>query len=201
MVKVYAIEGVIPVVHPEAFVHPTAVLIGDVHVGPGCYIGPGASLRGDFGRIVLGTGCNVQDNCIIHSYPRQETVVEDDGHIGHGAILHCCQVRKNALIGMGAVVMDDAEIGEGAYVAAQAFVKAGFVVPPGMLAAGIPARVLREVGPEEQAWKKAGTAEYQRLTKRCLVTMEEVDALTAIEADRPALDMKEMPFLHQMKGR
>ncbi|MCW8952684.1 MAG: phenylacetic acid degradation protein PaaY, partial [Rhodospirillales bacterium] len=66
---------------------------------------------------------------------------------------------------------------------------------------GIPARVLREVGPEEQTWKKAGTAEYQRLTKRCLTSMEEVDALTAIEENRPALDMKEMPFLHQMKGR
>ncbi len=201
MVKVYSLEGVIPVVHPETYVHPTAVLIGDVIIGPGCYIGPGASLRGDFGRIVLAEGCNVQDNCIIHSYPKQETTLEKDAHVGHGAILHCCQVRENALVGMGAVVMDDADIGKNAYVAAQAFVPAGMVVPEGHLAAGIPAKIRREVSPEEIEWKTMGTHEYQRLARRCLETMHEVDALSEVDADRPTLDMEELPSLHVLKGR
>ena len=105
----YSIEGVIPVVHPSAYVHPTAVLIGDVHIGPNCYVGPNASLRGDFGRIVLLAGANVQDNCVMHGFPQQDTVVEENGHIGHGAVLHSCIVRRDALVGMNAVVMDEAE--------------------------------------------------------------------------------------------
>lgn len=201
MVKVYSIDGVTPVVHPDTFVHPSAVLIGDVIIGPGCYIGPGASLRGDFGRIVIASGSNVQDNCIIHSFPKQETVLEENSHIGHGAILHCCQVRENALVGMGAVVMDDAEIGRNSYVAAQAFVPAGMIIPEGHLAAGIPAKVRREVSPEEIEWKKMGTAEYQRLARRCLESIKEVDALSEVEANRPQLDMEELPALHVLKGR
>jgi phenylacetic acid degradation protein len=83
----YSIEGVIPVVDPTAYVHPTAVLIGDVIVGPGCYVGPNACLRGDFGRIVMKEGSNVQDTCVIHGFPSDDTVVEENGHIGHG---RCC---------------------------------------------------------------------------------------------------------------
>jgi phenylacetic acid degradation protein len=201
MVKAYSIDGVVPVVDPTSFVHPSAVLIGDVIIGPGCYIGPGASLRGDFGTIILAEGCNVQDNCIIHSFPKRETVLEKDAHIGHGAILHCCQVRENALVGMGAVVMDDAEIGKNSYVAAQAFVPAGMDVPAGHLAAGIPAKVRREVSAEEIQWKSMGTAEYQRLARRCLASMQEVEALSEIEPNRPRLDMEDLPPLHVLKGR
>ena len=104
----YAIDGVVPVVDPSAFVHPSAVLIGDVIVGAHCYVGPCASLRGDFGRVVLGPGSNVQDGCVIHGYPKQDTLVEENGHIGHGAVLHSCVVRRGALVGIKAVVMDDA---------------------------------------------------------------------------------------------
>ena len=127
--RVFAIDGVVPVVDPTAFVHPTAVLIGDVIVGPGCYIGPCASLRGDFGRLILQAGVNVQDTCVIHSFPEHDTVVEVNGHIGHGAVLHCCTVRRNALVGMNAVVMDNAVIGENSFVAACSFVKVGMEVP------------------------------------------------------------------------
>src|SRR5450830_1096489 len=139
----YSIEGVIPVVDPSAYVHPTAVLIGDVIVGPNCYVGPCASLRGDFGRIVLQQGSNVQDHCCIHGFPDNDTVVEVNGHIGHGAILHSCIVRRDALVGMNAVVMDEAEVGEQAIVAASAFVPAGTKVPPRTLMAGVPAKALR----------------------------------------------------------
>jgi phenylacetic acid degradation protein len=168
---VYAIDGLVPVIDPTAFVHPTAVLIGDVIVGPGCYVGPCASLRGDFGRLVLQAGVNVQDTCVLHSFPEHDTVIEDHGHIGHGAVIHCCTIRRNALVGMNAVVMDNAVIGESAIVAACAFVKAGMEIPARTLAAGVPAKVIRDLSPQEMAWKVEGTQLYQNLSQRCLKTM------------------------------
>ena len=164
--RVYAIDGIVPVVDPTAFVHPTAVLIGDVIVGPGCYVGPCASLRGDFGRLILERGANVQDTCVMHGFPGTDTIVGEDGHIGHGAVLHGCQVRRNALVGMNAVIMDNAVIGESAVVAACAFVKAGVEIPPRSLAAGMPARVIRPLADDEIAWKVDGTRSYQDLTRR-----------------------------------
>src|SRR5690242_12972796 len=104
----YAIDGLVPVVDPTAYVHPTAVVIGDVIIGPQVYVGPCASLRGDFGRLVLKAGSNLQDNCTMHGFPGSDTVVEENGHIGHGAVLHGCVVRRDALVGMNAVVMDEA---------------------------------------------------------------------------------------------
>lgn len=196
MVEVYAIDGVTPVVHPTAFVHPTAVLIGDVVVGAGVYVGPGASLRGDFGRLILGEGSNFQDNCVMHGFPGAETVVEADGHIGHGAVLHGCVVKRNALVGMNAVVMDGAVIGESAFVAAMSFVKAGFAVPARSLVAGIPARLRRELTDEEIAWKEGGTREYQALARRCRIGMERVTALTEEEPDRRKLDLSRVNPLH-----
>jgi phenylacetic acid degradation protein len=184
----YEIDGLRPVVDPSAYVHPTAVLIGDVIVGPGCYVGPCASLRGDFGRIVLGPGCNVQDTCVIHGFPASDTVLEENAHVGHGSVLHGCTVRRDALIGMNAVVMDEAVIGAGAFVAASAFVRAGLEVPPRTLAAGVPAKVLRELSDDELAWKLEGTRTYQRLTERCLATMSEVIPLAAVEPGRKRLD-------------
>ncbi len=184
MVKVYSFDGVTPVVHPSSFVHPSAVLIGDVIVGPDCYIAPGASLRGDFGRIVIGRGANIQDNCIVHGFPEYDTVVEDEGHIGHGAILHCCHIGRNALVGMNAVVMDKAVVGESAIVAAMAFVKAGMVVPARTLVAGIPARIVRQLTEQEMAWKVEGTALYQQLAQRSFASMRVTEALTEVEADR-----------------
>ena len=200
MPRVYAIDGMVPVVDPSSFVHPTASLIGDVIIGPDCYIGPGASLRGDFGRIVMHRGCNFQDNCIAHGFPDTDTVMEEDAHIGHGAILHCCTIRKNALIGMNAVVLDGAEVGESAFVAAMAFVKAGMKVPPRTLVAGIPGKVVRDLTEKEIAWKGEGTREYQTLTKRCLVSFQEVEALTAPEAGRKRLDISIVQPLYKLKG-
>lgn len=191
----YSIDGVIPVVDPSAYVHPTAVLIGDVIVGPHCYVGPCASLRGDFGRIVLEEGSNVQDHCCIHGFPENDTVVEVNGHIGHGAILHSCIVRRDALVGMNAVVMDEAEIGEKAIVAACAFVPAGMKVPPRSLVAGIPAKVKRELSDEEIAWKLEGTRTYQALTVRSLASLHEVAPLAQVEAGRPRLPQADVRSL------
>lgn len=183
----YEIDGVIPVVDPTAFVHPTATLIGDVIVGPGCYVAPGASLRGDFGRIVLERGSNLQDCCVMHGFPGTDTKVEEDGHIGHGAILHGCIVGKNAMVGMNAVIMDEAVVGESSIVAACAFVKAGMVIPPRSLAVGTPAKVLRSLTDEEIEWKMSGTRSYQRLTLRSLRTMKEVAPLVAAESGRKSV--------------
>ena len=166
--QVYSIDGITPVVDPAAFVHPSAVLIGDVIVGAGCYIGPCASLRGDFGHIEVRAGANIQDSCILHGFPGLGTVVEEDGHIGHGAVLHGCTVQRNALVGMNAVVNDHAVVGESSIVAAMAFVKAQMVIPPRTLAAGIPARVVRALTDMELAWKVEGTEQYQELARRSL---------------------------------
>ncbi|MFV3126751.1 phenylacetic acid degradation protein PaaY [Niveispirillum sp. KHB5.9] len=190
----YRFDGLVPVVDPTAFVHPTAVLIGDVIIGPGCYIGPGASLRGDFGRLVVERGANVQDNCVMHSFPGADAVVEEDGHIGHGAVLHGCRIGRNALVGMNAVVMDNAVVGADALVAAMSFVKAGMQVPPRMLVAGTPARVIRELSPQEIDWKIRGTAEYHDLTRRCLATLAEVPPLPEMEKDRPRLGGDHVPL-------
>lgn len=187
MVKVYAIDGIVPVVHPTAFVHPTAVLIGDVIVGPGVYIGPLASLRGDFGRIELRENSNVQDSCVIHGVNENDTVVDIDGHIGHSAVLHGCTVGRNALVGMNAVVMDQAVVGEDSIVAAMAFVKVGMNIAPRSLVVGAPARVLRELSDKEIAHKSFGTRQYQRLTQRSLASMQCVDALQEVSPDRPRL--------------
>jgi phenylacetic acid degradation protein len=198
--RTYSLEGVRPVIHPSAFVHPTAVLIGDAIVGPRCYVGPGAAMRGDFGRVMLEEGANLQDNCIMHAFPGVDCVIEVDGHIGHGAILHGCRVGRNALVGMNSVVMDGAVIGDSAMVAAMAFVKAGFVVPPRTLVAGTPAKILRELGDEEIAWKEEGTRDYQRLAERCHASLRECEPLTEEEADRPKLDAGNSIPLFLKKG-
>jgi phenylacetic acid degradation protein len=198
---VYAFEGFTPVVDPSAFVHPLAVLIGDVLVGPNCYVAPGASLRGDFGRILLGAGSNVQDNCVLHSFPGQDVRLEEESHVGHGAVLHGCSVRRGALIGIHAVVMDGVEVGEEAFVGASSFVRAGFVVPPRTLVTGVPARVVRELRAEELAWKATGTREYQELAARCLASLREAAPLAAAEPDRPVRATSKIVPLHTIERK
>jgi phenylacetic acid degradation protein len=199
--KVYAIDGIVPVVDPTAYVHPSAVLIGDVIVGPDCYVGPCACLRGDFGRLILERGSNLQDTCVMHGFPGTDTVVEEDGHIGHGAVLHGCRVGRNALVGMNTVIMDNAVIGESSIVAAAAFVKAGVEIPPRMLVAGVPAKAIRPLTDEEMRWKSAGTATYQDLTRRSLATMEETVPLTAVETDRKRIHMPDVVPLVELRRR
>ncbi|HEX9278780.1 MAG TPA: phenylacetic acid degradation protein PaaY [Casimicrobiaceae bacterium] len=199
--RVWSINGLTPVVAKGAFVHASAVLIGDVLVGAGCYIGPSASLRGDFGRIRVCAGANLQDCCVMHGFPGTDTVVEEGGHIGHGAILHGCMVQKNALVGMNAVVNDNAVIGESAIVAAMAFVKAGMVVPPRTLVAGVPAKVVRALTDQELAWKIEGTRSYQELARRSLATMRETEALTAPEPGRKRIELPELLPLSTIKAK
>jgi phenylacetic acid degradation protein len=180
----YSIDGVIPVVDRTAFVHPDAVLIGDVRVGAGCYVGPHASLRGDMGVIDVQEGANIQDGCVLHCFPGQRTLVEPNGHVGHAAVLHGCTVRRDALIGIGAVVMDNAVVGRRAFVGAHSFVSAGTTIRDAWLAIGTPAREVRELTDSELTWKANGTAVYQQLAERSRAT------LTAVA---PLLELGEHP--------
>jgi len=184
-VACYEIDGVVPVVHPSAFVHETASLIGDVIIGPGCYIGPFASLRGDFGRIIVGAGSNVQDSCTIHAFPGADTVLDPHSHVGHGAVLHGCTVGSYALIGIGAIVLDGARVGADALVGAGAVVTAETVIPDGFLALGNPAKVIRALDEETVAWKRRGVAVYEELAQRSRESLRPVTPLSAVPADRP----------------
>jgi phenylacetic acid degradation protein len=180
----YEIDGVVPVIDPTAFVHESASLIGDVIIGAGCYVGPFASLRGDFGRIIVGAGSNVQDSAVLHAFPGADCLLEPNSHVGHAAVLHGCTIRSYALIGIGAVVLDGAEIGADALVGAGAVVTAGTVIPPASLALGSPARVVRELDATTLEWKRNGVGIYQELATRSLAGLRAVEPLTAVEPDR-----------------
>ena len=199
---IYAWDDIRPVVDSRAFVHPDAVVIGDVLIGPACYVGPGAVLRGDFGRIVMETGSNLQETCVVHAFPGRDVVIEEAGHIGHGAVLHGCRIGRNAMVGMNAVVMDEAVVGAHSLIAALAFVKAGAVIPPRSLAVGSPAKVVRDLSDEEIAWKSKGTAIYQSLALEAPAKLRAVAPLTAPEPNRrrataPAYDPKVLARLAQ----
>jgi phenylacetic acid degradation protein len=191
---VYSLEGITPVVDPAAFVHETAVLIGDVIIASGCYIGPNAVLRGDFGRIIVEQGANVQDTCVMHTFPGADCIVERDGHIGHGAVLHGCRIGVNAMVGMKAVVMDGAVIGESSIVGATAFVASKFECPPRSLVIGVPAKIKRELSDKEVEWKTRGTREYQQLVGRCHASLVRAEALVEPEAGRGRMVVGDYEF-------
>jgi phenylacetic acid degradation protein len=201
MPQVYAIDGIVPVVDPSAFVHPSAVLIGDVIVAARAYIGPCASLRGDFGRIVVEEGANIQDHCTMHGFPGKDTVAGAESTIGHGAILHGCVIGRGALVGMNAVVNDNADVGEDAVVAALAFVKAQARIPARSLAAGIPARVLRELSAVEIRWQRDNMLLYQQLAIRSATSMQRVEALTRAEPGRARIDIPGAIPLSELKSK
>lgn len=182
--SVWSYDGIVPVVDPAAWVHPDATLIGDVIVGAACYVGPGAVLRGDFGRIILEPGSNVQETCVLHAFPGKDVLVEESGHVGHGAVLHGCRIGRNAMVGMNAVVMDEAVIGENAIVAAMAFVKAGAEIPANSLAVGSPAKVVRQLSEDEIDWKRRGTGVYQQLAAEARDKLAPAEPLSEAEPNR-----------------
>ena len=189
----YEIDGFVPVVHPTAFVHETASLIGDVIVEAGCYIGPFASLRGDFGRIVVGEGSNVQDSCVLHAFPNSDTLLDPNSHIGHAAVLHGCHIGSYAMVGISAVVLDGAHIGEDALIGANSLVTAGTVIAPRMLAHGSPAREIHVLDDDMLAWKRRGVGIYQELARRSRATLRLVDPLIEMEPDRGRLFAQNPP--------
>ncbi len=188
---VYRLGEFIPVIDPAAYVHPEAVLIGDVIIAANVFVGPGAVLRGDFGRIQLDQGSNLQDTCVMHAFPDKDCVVKQDGHIGHGAILHGCIIGENSLVGMNAVVMDDSVIARDCIIAACSFVGAGFKCEERSMIMGTPAKVKRTLKDEEVMWKTQGTSEYQQLAVRCTNELEIATPLTEVQADRPRVSVSD----------
>ncbi|MBO6538145.1 MAG: phenylacetic acid degradation protein PaaY [Rhizobiaceae bacterium] len=180
----YSFEGIRPVVDPTSFLHPTASLIGDVIVGPGCYIGAGASLRGDFGRIVVEADSSVQDSCTLHTGAGSDCVIGRGATIGHGAVVHGATIGENALVGMNAVVLDDAVIGAECLIGALSLVKSEMNAPARSLIAGNPARIVRELPAQAIIWKNDGDGEYQRLAHQSLTDFAECQPLTGVEPDR-----------------
>lgn len=172
---IYQFQNHIPVVDPSSFVHPLAAVTGKVLIGKNVYIGPGAAIRGDWGGIVIGDGCNVQENCTIHMFPGITVVLVEGAHIGHGAIIHGAMIGRNCLVGMNAVIMDEAEIGEESIIGALTFVKAGEKIPRRSLVAGNPCKIIREVSDEMIRWKTEGTALYQKLPSQCFESLREVE--------------------------
>lgn len=145
----YAIGDRTPTIHPTAFVHPDAVLIGDVSVGSESSVWPSAVLRGDHGRVVVGNRTSIQDGTVIHCTTSLDTVVGDRCTIGHNAHLEGCTVADGSLIGSGSVVLHGARVGEGAVVAAQALVPPRTQVPPRALAVGVPAKIREDAASAE----------------------------------------------------
>lgn len=184
----YEFKGFRPVVHPTAYVHPQAVVTGNVIIGRDVYIGPGAALRGDWGGIVIDDGCNVQENCTVHMFPGMTVRLHEAAHIGHGAIIHGATIGANCLIGMNSVIMDEAEIGEACIVGALSFIKAGERIPARSLVVGNPARIVRQLTDEMIAWKSKGTALYQALPAECRQQLRPCEPLAELPPDRPPQD-------------
>lgn len=199
----YEIDGVRPVIEPSTYVHPSADIIGDVIIGPGCYIGPSAVIRGDFGPIQLQAYANLQDTCVMHGFPNILTLVEEYGHIGHGAVIHGARIGKNAMIGMNSVLMDECEIGENSIVGAMAFVRAKTKFEANSLIVGSPAKCIRSLSKDEIAWKTKGTDVYRDLTRRCHASLKQVEPYTEIDANRPSIEIEYDTFAEfkQRKNR
>ncbi len=154
--------GKTPRIHPTAFVAPTAVVIGDVEIGPEASIWFGTVLRGDeaaFG-IVVGARTSIQDNCVVHVSARGPTLIGDDCTIGHGATFESCEIRRGALVGMNAVLLHGVVVGEEALVAAGSVVPAGLYIPRRMLVAGVPATIRKALEGESAEWIGSSAAHY-----------------------------------------
>lgn len=184
----YEFKGFIPVVDPSAFVHPQAVVTGNVIIGKDVYIGPCATLRGDWGGIVIEYGCNVQENCTIHMFPGITVMLKAGAHIGHGAIIHGASIGRNCMVGMNAVLMDEVELGDESIVGALSFIKAGEKIPARSLVVGNPGRIIRSVSDEMLEWKTMGTKLYQTLPTECMETLRVCEPLATIPDSRPAQD-------------
>jgi len=157
-------KNYIPVIHESSFIHPQAAITGNVIIGKNVYIGPGAAIRGDFGKIIIEDGCNVQENCTIHMFPNVTVLLKENAHIGHGAIIHGATIGKNCLIGMNSVIMDNVILEDECIIGALSFIKADQHIPPRSLLVGNPAKIIKRVSDEMLAWKSEGTKVYQQLT-------------------------------------
>jgi len=170
MATLVELGGVRPTIGADVWLAPTAVLIGDVHVGDRANIWFGAVLRGDSARITIGDGSSVQDNAVVHCARDLPTVVGEDVIVGHGALLEGCVVEDGAVVGMGAIVLQRARLGAGSVLAAGAVLPERREVGPGMLAAGVPAAEKKPLSGSAKTWTETAAAEYQTYRQRYLTT-------------------------------
>lgn len=190
----YEFKGFKPIVHESAFVHPQAVVTGNVIIGEKVYIGPGAAIRGDWGGIIIENGCNVQENCTIHMFPGLTVRLMEAAHIGHGAIIHGATIGRNVLVGMNSVIMDQVEIGAESIIGALCFIKAGEKIPARSLVVGNPGKIIKEVTEEMIAWKTEGTKLYQLLPQECYDSLRPCEPLREIPADQPQQEVLYQPW-------
>ena len=191
---IYEFNGIKPVVNQSAFVHPQAAVTGNVIIGKDVYIGPGAAIRGDWGKIIIEAGCNVQENCTVHMFPGVTVILKSGAHIGHGAIIHGATIGKNCLVGMNAVIMDDVDLGDECIVGALCFIKQNEKIPPRSLVVGNPAKIIKQVSDEMIAWKTEGTKLYQQLPKQCYDTLKECEPLREAIEQKPLFESDYKPF-------
>jgi carbonic anhydrase/acetyltransferase-like protein (isoleucine patch superfamily) len=159
-----------------------------VIIGRNVYVGPGAAIRGDFGKIIIKDGCNVQENCTIHMFPGVTVLLKEGAHIGHGAIIHGAEIGRNCLVGMNAVLMDDVVLGDECIVGALTFIKAKEIIPNRSLVAGNPYKVIREVSDEMIQWKTEGTRIYQQLAVDCHKDLEICEPLRELPSGQRSAD-------------
>lgn len=174
MAHIIPFEDKEPQVAPDAFIAPTAVLIGDVIVEEGASVWFGAVLRGDFNRIVVGAGTSVQDNCVIHTNEELPTTIGSNVTVGHLSLLEGCEIEDGALIGMGSIVLNRARVGRRAMLAAGSVVREDQKVPPEVLAAGVPAKVKKELEGSSSEWVEMAAREYQSLRLKYMGKVEQL---------------------------
>ena len=184
----YEFNGIKPVVDASSFVHPQATVTGNVVIGQDVYIGPGCALRGDWGKIIIEDGCNVQENCTVHMFPGVTVLLKQSAHVGHGAIIHGATIGINCLIGMNAVIMDEVELGDECIVGALCFIRQGEKIPSRSLVVGNPSKIIQRVSDEMISWKTQGTKLYQQLPNECFQTLKPCEPLRE--------DLKQQPISH-----
>ena len=181
---IFEFNGYVPVIHESSFIHPQANVTGNVVIGRNVYVGPGATLRGDWGEIEVEDGCNVQENCTLHMFPGTKVHLKRGAHIGHGAIIHGATIGENCLIGMNSVVMDDCEIGSDSIVGALCFVPSKMKVAERKVLVGNPAKIIKDVSEHMLDWKTKGTVLYQKLPDDCHNTLRECSPLREMPEGR-----------------
>jgi carbonic anhydrase/acetyltransferase-like protein (isoleucine patch superfamily) len=172
---IYEFEGRRPSVGSTTFIHPDAVLIGDVRIAGTCFIGAGAVLRADWGTIFIGEGSNVQENAVLHAPLNSSMVLGPNSHVGHGAILHACTLDEHVMVGMGAILNDGTHAGDNSVIGAGSVVPPRMEIPPGKLVMGVPARVVKDVDERMAEFTWHGTRLYQTLPERYGKTLKPLD--------------------------
>lgn len=170
----YEFDGKKPRVPADSFVHPQAVLIGDIEIGHECLIAPGVSIRADFGPVAIGNGSNIQDNSVIHVYPGSRVIIEEDVTVAHGTVLHDVHIKSRCVIGMSAILLFNVVCEVDVFVSAGSVVPRGMHIPAGKIVAGHPAKMTRDVTDDQKILAAEGIRYYRELCRKYITTMKPI---------------------------